>query len=52
MKPYFLTFSRNANLCLMGLALLLALPAVLAQTPPKAQQFTLKNGMTLIIKVD
>lgn len=28
------------------------LPAALAQSPPKAQQFTLANGMTLIVKPD
>ena len=36
-------------------ALLLSLglaPAALAQSPPKAQQFTLANGMTLIVKPD
>ena len=27
-------------------------PAALAQSPPKAQQFTLANGMTLIVKPD
>ncbi len=31
---------------------LAALPAALAQSPPKAQQFTLANGMTLIVKPD
>ena len=36
----------------MGLALLLALPPALAQTASEAQEFTLKNGMTLIVKVD
>ena len=52
MKPFLLAFSRNAKLCLMGLALLLTLRPALAQTTPAAQQFTLKNGMTLIVKVD
>lgn len=36
----------------MGLALLLALRPALAQTASEAQEFTLKNGMTLIVKVD
>ena len=36
----------------MGLALLLALRPALAQTAAEAQEFTLKNGMTLIVKVD
>ncbi|MCY7317165.1 MAG: insulinase family protein [Ramlibacter sp.] len=31
---------------------LAAPPAALAQSPPKAQQFTLANGMTLIVKPD
>ena len=31
---------------------LAGLPAALAQSPPKAQQFTLANGMTLIVKPD
>jgi zinc protease len=34
---------------LLPLALL---PAALAQSPPKAQQFTLSNGLTLIVKPD
>ena len=52
MKPFFLTLSPNANRWLMGLALLLALRPALAQTASEAQEFTLKNGMTLIVKVD
>ena len=28
------------------------MPAALAQSPPQAQQFTLVNGMTLIVKPD
>ena len=52
MKPFFLTLSPNAKLWLMGLALLLALRPALAQTASEAQEFTLKNGMTLIVKVD
>ena len=52
MKPFLLAFPRNARLCLMGLALLLILRPALAQTSPAAQQFSLKNGMTLIVKVD
>ena len=52
MKPFFLTLSPNANRWFMGLALLLALRPALAQTASEAQEFTLKNGMTLIVKVD
>ena len=52
MKPFFPALSSNCKLFLLGTALLLALRPALAQTPPEAQQFTLKNGMTLIIKVD
>jgi zinc protease len=38
---------------LFALLLSLALPpAALAQSPPKAEQFTLANGMTLIVKPD
>ena len=34
------------------LLFLAALPVAVAQSPPKAQQFTLANGMTLIVKPD
>ena len=39
-------------LFLSVLLLLGLLPVALAQSPPKAQQFTLANGMTLIVKPD
>ena len=52
MKPFFPTLSPNAKLWLMGLTLLLALHPALAKTASEAQEFTLKNGMTLIVKVD
>lgn len=52
MKPFFPALPSNFKLFLLGTALLLALRPALAQTPSEAQQFTLKNGMTLIIKVD
>ena len=52
MKPYLLPVLRITLKNCMGLALLLALKPVLSQTPPDAQQFTLANGMTLIVKVD
>jgi zinc protease len=52
MKPLFRALALNAKRCLMGLTLLLALRPALAQTPPEAQEFTLPNGMTLIVKVD
>ncbi len=52
MKPFFLPVLRHAKRCLLGLTLGVALIPVLAQTLPDAQQFTLKNGLTLIVKVD
>jgi len=39
-------------LCLFPLLGLLASPGASAQTPPRAEQFTLSNGMTLIVKPD
>lgn len=52
MKPFFLLFFRSPVRCLLGLALALTQFSAHAQTPPDAQQFTLSNGMTLIVKVD
>ena len=52
MKPFFLLFFRSPVRCLLGLALALAQLSGHAQTPTEAQQFTLSNGMTLIVKVD
>ena len=52
MKPFFLLFFRSPVRCLLGLALALTQFSARAQTPPEAQQFTLSNGMTLIVKVD
>jgi zinc protease len=52
MKPFFLLFFRPPVRCLWGLALALTQLSGHAQTPTEAQQFTLSNGMTLIVKVD
>jgi zinc protease len=52
MKPFFLLVLRAPGRCLLGLALALTQLSAQAQTPPQAQQFTLSNGMTLIVKVD
>jgi zinc protease len=52
MKPILLTILRAPWRC--GLALVLALTqlSAAAQSAPVPQQFTLSNGMTLIVKVD
>ena len=52
MKPFSQLFLRTPARCLLGLALVLTQLSAQAQTPPEAQQFTLSNGMTLIVKVD
>ncbi|NBW53717.1 MAG: insulinase family protein, partial [Betaproteobacteria bacterium] len=52
MKPFFTPMLSGILRCWMGFVLVLPLGSALAQTPPDAQQFTLKNGMTLIVKVD
>lgn len=52
MKPFFLLVLRAPVGCLLGLALALTQLTAHAQTPAEAQQFTLSNGMTLIVKVD
>jgi len=53
MKPFFLPFPLRASVrCVLGLALVWTQQSAQAQTPPQAQQFTLSNGMTLIVKVD
>jgi len=52
MKPFFLLFSCSPVRCLLGLGLALTQFSAHAQTSPEAQQFTLSNGMTLIVKVD
>jgi len=53
MKPFFLPFPLRASVrCVLGLALVWTQQSAQAQTPPLAQQFTLSNGMTLIVKVD
>ncbi len=52
MKPFFTPLLVGFRRCSIGFVVCLSLCPALAQTPPEAQQFTLKNGMTLIIKVD
>ena len=52
MKPLFLLVFRAPVSLALGLALALTQLSAQAQTPPQAQQFTLSNGMTLIVKVD
>jgi len=52
MKPFFLLFLRAPGRCLLALALVLTQAVVHAQSTSLAQQFTLSNGMTLIVKVD
>ena len=52
MKPFLIPFLHATGRCIGGLALALSLVSVHAQSTPEAQQFTLSNGLTLIVKVD